>query len=65
MSLKTRRMPYTPFMERDSAYYSAIAKMRKNPSMPFKDPKFAKKASKKGVKARAQKADSQKAESQS
>lgn len=48
-------MAYVPFNERDSAYYSAIAKMRKNPSMPFTDPKFAKKASKKGVKARANK----------
>jgi hypothetical protein len=51
--LKDRKMPYTPFAERDSAYYSKIAKMRKNPSMPFIDVVFARKASKKGVKARA------------
>lgn len=46
-------MPYVPFNERDHDYYAAIAKMRKNPSMPFQDPKFAKKASLKGVKARS------------
>ena len=45
-------MPYVPFNERDSEYYSTIAKMRKHPSMPFRDPKIAKKASKKGVAAR-------------
>lgn len=49
------KIPYVPFNKRDSAYYSALAKMRKNPSMPFTDPKFAKKASKKGVAARANK----------
>lgn len=44
-----------PFIERDSEYYSNLAKQRKNPYLRFKDPKLAKEASLKGVEARKRK----------
>ena len=50
---KNRIMPYTPFNERDSAYYSKMARLRKKPYLGFKeDPEFAREMSKKAAKAR-------------